>query len=285
MSMKTSDDKTKIETYSTSDHAKTYRALAPGPNRNTAEIQSDFETLMQDGFVIIRDLITSDEIDIIKQEASQLLGRAGRNPFEGLQTQRVYNVLSKTRCTDLMGEHPRVLGVLDRLFQPNYLLSQSQIINIQPSEAAQTLHFDDGFYRIPRPRPPLGAATIWAIDDFTEENGATVIIPGSHKWGEDGKPERSQTLPAVMPAGSVVIFLGTTWHGGGENRTERPRLAVTHQYCEGYLRQQENYLLELSRETVRGLSPQLQALVGYSVHPPFMGMVNGQHPLRLIDED
>jgi len=71
--------------------------------------------------------------------------------------------------------------------------------------------------------------------------------------------------------------------GGGQNRSEAPRLAVTHQYCEGYLRQQENYLLELSRETVRSLSPQMRALVGYSVHPPFMGMVNGQHPLRVIE--
>jgi ectoine hydroxylase-related dioxygenase (phytanoyl-CoA dioxygenase family) len=86
-----------------------------------------------------------------------------------------------------------------------------------------------------------------------------------------------------MPAGSVLFFLGTTWHGGGENQTIAPRLAVTHQYCEAYLRQQENYLLELSKETVKSLSPALQALIGYSIYPPFMGMVDGMHPLRTLE--
>ena len=85
-----------------------------------------------------------------------------------------------------------------------------------------------------------------------------------------------------MPAGSVIFFLGTTWHGGGQNRSNAPRFAVTHQYCEAYMRQQENYLLELSKDTVRTLSPELQALVGYSIYPPFMGMVNGMHPKRKL---
>lgn len=87
-----------------------------------------------------------------------------------------------------------------------------------------------------------------------------------------------------MPAGSVVFFLGTTWHGGGQNRSDAPRFAITHQYCDAFLRQQENYLLELSKDTVRALSPELRSLVGYNIFPPFMGMVNGMHPLRLLEE-
>jgi len=241
-----SDDKSKIETYGKTDHAQTYRALTPGLERDTPDIRADYENLMRDGYVIIENLLDLETLEFIKTEAAKLLGKTGRNPFEGIQTQRVYDVLSKTRASDALAEHPRILGLLDRLFEPNFLLSQSQMINIHSGEAAQTLHFDDGFYRIPR-------------------------------------PNRKDAISAIMPAGSVVIFLGTTWHGGGQNRSEAPRLAVTHQYCEGYLRQQENYLLELSRETVRSLSPQMRALVGYSVHPPFMGMVNGQHPLRVIE--
>jgi len=208
-------EKSKIETYSTADHAQTFRALTPGPERDTPSIRTDFDILMRDGYVVIQNLLDQGTLEAIKSEAAILLGKTGRNPFEGLQTQRVYNVLSKTRAIDALAEHPRILGLLDRVFEPNFLLSQSQIINIHPGEAAQTLHFDDGFYRIPRPRPALGAATIWAIDDFTEDNGATVIIPGSHEWGEDGMPNRKDTIAAVMPAGSVVMFLGTTWHGGG----------------------------------------------------------------------
>ncbi|MEQ1819185.1 MAG: phytanoyl-CoA dioxygenase family protein [Terricaulis sp.] len=126
---------------------------------------------------------------------------------------------------------------------------------------------------------------MWAIDDFTIENGATVIIPGSHEWGANLGSERSEAISAVMPAGSVIFFLGTTLHGGGENRSNAARFAVTHQYCDAYLRQQENYLLELSRDVVRQMSPELRALVGYSIHPPFMGMVDGKHPLRLLEDE
>lgn len=161
---------------------------------------------MRDGYVIINNLISKETCQQIKQEGLALLGQTGRNPFEGQQTQRVYNVLSKTRITDQLAVHPHILGLMDRLFQPNFLLSQSQIINILSGEVAQSLHYDDAFYRLPRPRQPLGAATVWAIDDFTEDNGATVIIPGSHRWGDDRFAQRSEAIPAVMPAGSVIFF-------------------------------------------------------------------------------
>ena len=273
------------EPYSDADHAGTHRQLQPSAKRDTPEIAADFEALMRDGYVIIKNLLSTQECDAIKEEGLALLGHTGRNSFEGLQTQRVYNVLGKTRATDRLADHPRILGLMDKLFRPGFLLSQSQVINILPGEAAQGLHTDDNFYRLPRPRQALGAATVWAIDEFTAENGATVVVPGSHEWGDDQTPQRTEAIPAVMPKGSVIFFLGTTWHGGGKNQTNTPRFAVTHQYCEGYLRQQENYLLELSAELIRELSPGLQALVGYSIYPPFMGMVNGMHPLRTLDQN
>ncbi|MBJ9955129.1 MULTISPECIES: phytanoyl-CoA dioxygenase family protein [unclassified Acinetobacter] len=277
-------EKLDIHKYNQQDHAKTHRQLQSGSERNTSEIERDFETLMRDGYVIINHLIPKEICSKIKQEGLALLNQTGRNSFEGHQTQRVYNVLSKTRMTDQLAVHPRILGLMDRLFEPGFLLSQSQMINILPEEVAQHLHYDDAFYRLPRPRQPLGAASIWAIDDFTEDNGATVIIPESHLWGSDRIAQSTEAIPAIMPAGSVVFFLGTTWHGGGENHSKASRFAVTHQYCEAYVRQQENYLLELSKETVKLLSPELQALVGYSIYPPFMGMVNGMHPLRTLEQ-
>lgn len=270
--------------YQNADHANTHGQLQPGPERSSLAIDADFEVLMRDGYVIIEGLLSRAQCDAIKADGLALLDHTGRNAFEGLRTQRVYDVLSKTRLTDALATHPRILGLMDKFFLPGYLLSQSQVINIQPGEAPQALHCDDSFYRIARPRPPLGAATVWAIDDFTPDNGATVIIPGSHTWGDDRAGTREEAIPAVMPAGSVIFFLGTTWHGGGENRTDAARFAITHQYCEAYLRQQENYLLELSRERVRAMTPELQSLVGYNIYPPFMGMVNGMHPLRVLDE-
>lgn len=274
---------TRSNDYQHADHAKTYKRITPKKDRKSAVIDADFKTLMRDGYVIIKNLIGKETCENIKRDSEKLLGHTGRNDFEGIATQRAYNVLAKTRVTDQLAEHPRILGLIDLLFQPGFLLSQSQIINILPGEKPQDLHADDAFYQIPRPRQALGAAAIWAIDDFTEDNGATVVIPGSHEWDDKRMGDRSETVAAIMPAGSVIFFLGTTWHGGGQNTSTNARLAVTHQYCEAYMRQQENYLLELSKETVRTLSPEMQAMVGYSIYPPFMGMVEGQHPLRVLE--
>jgi len=266
------------------DLAKAHKQLAPSSARSTPEIVQDYETLMRDGYVILHDLIDADHIEAIKSVAPELLNYKGRNSFEGLKTQRVYDVLSKTVLMDRIADHPRILGLLDRVFLPGFLLSQAQIINILPDERAQMLHYDDGFYRIPRPRPALGAGFVLAVNDFTEDNGATVMIPQSHLWGDDKAPQKDQIIKAVMPAGSAVFFLGTTWHGGGANESTAPRLAMTCQYCEAYMRQQENFLLEISKDRARDMSPELRALIGYSVYPPFMGMVNGQHPERLLGD-
>jgi ectoine hydroxylase-related dioxygenase (phytanoyl-CoA dioxygenase family) len=251
---------------------------------NPAQIEADFQKLIEDGYVVIENLISHEDVATIREVCVPLLDKTGRNSFEGHLTQRLYNVLARTRAADMLVEHPRILALLDRLMMPNYLLSQAQAINILPGEQAQLLHADDGFYRLSRPRPPLGAATIWAIDDFTEQNGATLVIPGSHGWGDDRRPALEEAIPVIMPAGSAVLFAGTLWHGGGANQSEEPRLAFTCQYCEPWLRQQENFLLEIDRATAASLSDTLQSLIGYSIHPPFMGMVDGKHPKRLLTE-
>jgi hypothetical protein len=273
-----------IKDYTGKDLAKTFKQLQPSPERKSELINQDFRTLMSEGYVIIENLITPSQCAQIKNQCMPLMSHTGRNNFEGEKTQRIYNVLGKTRCSDRLADHPRILGLMDLLFRPNYLLSQSQVINILPGESQQAFHYDDSFYQIPRPRPPLGAASIWAIDDFTEENGTTVIVPKSQEWDGQQIPTTERRIKAVMPAGSAIFFLGTTWHGGGENLSSKPRLAVTHQYCEAFMRQQENYLLELDKDIVRSLSPELRSLVGYSIYPPFMGMVDGKHPLRLLNE-
>ncbi|MFE7721299.1 phytanoyl-CoA dioxygenase family protein [Nocardia rhizosphaerihabitans] len=265
------------------DLAGTYRrTVSSGTTVDPALAEADLAAVLRDGYVILPDLLTPEQLDDIRESVQPLLYRHGRNHFEGHTTQRVYSVLNKTASCDRIADHPRVLALLDRLFLPNYLLSMLQVINILPGEQAQMLHTDDGFYPIPRPRAALGAATIWAIDDFTADNGATDIIAGSHRWG-DRLPVESDRAPVVMSAGSCVFFLGTLWHGGGANRSNRPRLAVTAQYCEPWLRPQEAFTLSTTRDTARRVSEDLRRMLGYSIHPPFIGQVDGMHPRRLLE--
>jgi len=240
--------------------------------------------LDRDGYVIWENLLTAEQCGQIRDVVNPWLGHTGRNSFEGRHTQRIYSVLSRTRVCDPLVDNPRVLAVLDRLLMPNYLLSALQAINIQPGEAAQLAHHDDGFYPVPRPREPLAAATIWAIDDFTADNGATVLYPRSHSWGKRRPGPDDEALPVVMSAGSCVFFAGTLWHGGGANSSTADRLAVTAQYCQPWLRPMEAFTLSVSRETARTVSDDIRRMLGYSIHPPFVGAVDGLHPLRLLED-
>ncbi len=248
-------------------------------------VESLLEEVRAESYVIIPELMPRDVLETMRTEVLPMLRHDGRNEFEGRRTRRIYSVIEKTLTLNPFIEHPLILALLDQVLMPNYLLSQVQAINILPGEVAQPLHADDGFYPIARPRPPISAATIWAIDDFTADNGATVIIPRSHLWGDEhpGDGGGHDLVPAVMPAGSVLFFLGTAWHGAGANNTDKSRMAVTAQYCEPWARQQENFSLSISRERARLCSETIQAMLGYSMLFPFIGFVDGRDPKRLLE--
>ena len=239
--------------------------------------------LMRDGYIILKDLVSEEQMEKLRTESQPHLNKMGRNSFEGELTQRIYGLPGKLRSADPFIEHPLVLAHLDRQLMSNYLLSQAQIINIKSGSPAQPFHIDDGFYPIPRPRPAISLATIFAIDDFTEDNGATVVIPGSHKWGEEREPSNDdKTIKAVMPAGSCIFFVGNVWHGGGENNSDGDRMALTCQYCEPWARTQENFFLSVTPEMAASVSENIRRMLGYSIHPPFMGMSEGMHPKRKL---
>ncbi|MDG2051953.1 MAG: phytanoyl-CoA dioxygenase family protein [Myxococcota bacterium] len=250
------------------------------------EVQKFIAQVLERGFVILPNLIGPEIIDAIRTETAPLLTHDGRTVFEGYKTRRIYSVIEKTFACNPIVEHPLVLALLDQLLMPQYLLSQLQVIDVHPGEIRQPLHHDDGFYPLMRPRPAVGAALIWALDDFTAENGATLVYPGSHLWGdvEPDKIDIAAMVPAVMPAGSAVFFLGTLWHCAGENRSPEPRLAATTQYCEPWARQQENYSLAISRHRAQQCSDTIQSLLGYSMQFPFIGFVNGRDPKRLLQD-
>lgn len=250
-----------------------------------ATADSVTDGLRRDGYVIVEGLLTAAEVARAREDMLRVLETTptGRNNFEGFATRRVYALFKKTRAFDEAAVHPLVLGVLDRVLG-HYQLSAPVGIQIGPGEQAQVLHRDEAVYPLPRPHPPVVVNTMWPLDDFTEANGATRLVPGSHLWPGDGAPEgSSETVVAEMPAGCMMLYLGNLWHGGGANRTDRPRLGVILEYVVSWLRPQENHCLAVPRAVVRTLAPRLQELLGYNVFPPFVGYVDGAHPRKVLD--
>jgi ectoine hydroxylase-related dioxygenase (phytanoyl-CoA dioxygenase family) len=247
----------------------------------------DVTTLLQrDGFAIVERYLSPEVVRAKKEDLLRVLRATptGRNDFEGFQTQRIYALFAKTRVFDATATDPLVLGVLERFLGPAFVLSAPTAINIGPGETAQNLHTDDTVYPVTRPHRELVVNTMWALDDFTEENGATHIAPGSHTWTDKRPDGQTETVRAVAPAGSVIFFLGSVYHGGGANDTQQPRLGVILEYCAGWLRPQENHILGVPKEIVRELPERLQELLGYGVHPPFLGNVDGRHPRKYLDD-
>lgn len=247
--------------------------------------------IQRDGYTIIEGVLDAAGLDAFRAGVEPYLGRwRGRNPFEGLRTERIYTLVARGKVFEDLAADPRILAVVGAFLRPGFLLSASHAIRIHPGEAAQSLHFDDSFYPFERPRPPLGMSVIGAVDAFTAENGATVAVPGSHAWGpaevaavRDGA--RPKTIAFEMPAGAAAVFAGTLIHGAGANQSGAPRLGYTNQYCEPWARTQENWFLGIPRERVAAMSPTLQALLGYSLMAPFMGKVSGSHPVKALAAD
>jgi ectoine hydroxylase-related dioxygenase (phytanoyl-CoA dioxygenase family) len=257
------------------------------------------------GYLIFERVVPPDRVAEIRTALAPFLERdlMGRNDFEGLKTNRVYALLAKSPLFADLAIHPLALAFAEAELGPSCLLSALLAINLHPGETVQPWHFDDGGAKVPRPRPALGLSAFWAIDDTTELNGSTEVIPGSHLWdgqaiegaakpgdftnkiapGPDGDPgHRPDAVKMMMPSGSLAIAKGTLWHRGGANLSDRPRLIITPQYCAGWVRQLENMSLAVPAELAEKLPERARELIGYSIHPPFMGHVDGVHPKRLL---
>jgi ectoine hydroxylase-related dioxygenase (phytanoyl-CoA dioxygenase family) len=235
------------------------------------------------GCAVVERFIDDTEVAALRDELAPHREQtpSGRNDFEGFDTRRIYALFAKVRGFDELATHPLLRGVLDEVLG-HHQLSGPVGIDIGPGETAQGLHRDDVVYPLPWPHQQVVLNTMWALDDFTADNGATVIVPGSHRSAPMERPDDSEAVPATMPAGSVMFYVGTVWHGGGANHTSERRLGVILEYVAAWLRAQENHVTAVPVELMRTLSPDLQELLGYNIYPPFLGYVDGRHPRRSL---
>ena len=244
--------------------------------------------IARDGYTIIRNAIEPSLLDELTANL-ELLERifeivASPNLFEGANTLRVYNLLALSPVWQQVPVHARVLPVVEGVLDAGCLISSLSSIRIMPGESAQPIHADDQLMPLLKPHVPTVCNTMWALTDFTDANGATRIIPETHL--ADNSPnygEEYPSVPAEMERGSVLVWHGSLWHGGGANTTDRDRIGIAMNYCAGWVRQQENQQLGIPVEVAKSFSPRLRDLVGYGVYNMLIGHINKRSPVELLE--
>jgi ectoine hydroxylase-related dioxygenase (phytanoyl-CoA dioxygenase family) len=251
-------------------------------------IAAHVENIRRDGYTIVENAVEPSLVDalshdLIRIERTEAVGY-GNNIFAGLRTVRIYNLLARGAPYTAVPVHDNVLPVVDQVLDKGCLVSSISSIGIEPGEHAQILHADDQLMALPRPHVPIVCNTIWALTDFTAENGGTRIVPGSHM--RDRPPnlgEQVDTMPVEMRRGSVLIYNGSLWHGGGANRAKERRTGIAMNYCAGWIRQQENQQLGIPLEVARGFGPRLRRLCGFGLYRGLIGNIDRCSPEDLLD--
>ena len=248
------------------------------------------DEIERDGYTIVADVLSTAEVDAIADDLARLEAtlatRPSSNRFEGTQTLRVYNLLVHGALYQQLPIHPRTLPVVEKVLDAGCLVSSLSSIAILPGERRQPVHADDQLIPLPKPHVAIVCNTMWAITDFTDANGATRIMPGTHKLDRSpGYGEKFETVPAEMRRGSVMIYHGSLWHGGGANHTDQRRIGIAMNYCAGYIRQQENQQLGIPVDIVRGFPRRLQEMVGYGIYNGIIGHIERRHPKHLLADD
>lgn len=234
--------------------------------------------LMKDGGVIVANQVEDDLVERVSSELRQPFDTQGhkfQNEFNGYKTLRLSGILALSSSSAELIAHPRVMEIADAVLLPNcdnYRIGSCTAIEIYPSEDDQELHRDDDFYPIRIPDVEFQISAMWALDDFTLENGATLVVPGSHDLREISSVEETEVTQAIMSKGSVLYYLGSTIHGGGANRTQLPRSGLINTYSLGWLRQEENQYLTIPREIADSFPEHLRRLMGYQVHGKYLGV-------------
>lgn len=246
--------------------------------------------LRDDGCVVIDGLLNATQIDAVDHEVDSYLSRTprGEADFFGHKTRRMGGIVRKSPSSHALIMHPTVLGIMNAILGPNcdrIQLNLTQAIRIESDERQQIFHRDDEFFPIEKNGAEFMINAMWALSDFTEANGATRIVKGSHIGEVDREPPESAVDAAEMQRGSVLVYLGSAVHCGGPNRTGVPRTGLAISYSLGWLRQAENQYLAVPPAVAKTLPKDLRDLIGYTIHRPNLGWYEGQDPSIALEHD
>ena len=268
------------------------------------ESEKHIKEVNEKGYSIAKGVIDPEFCNEIKAEISRM-ERIGppsivQNEFTGYKTLRYFDLLNQAEVWERVAIYPKVTDVIRGVLGNDFLLSTMGTAVIDPAETTQRIHCDDALYGIKRPHKHLVCNTMWALSDFSKDNGATRIVPFSHKlehYPDDqisrgsmqkidptGADQNYECIQAEMPAGSVCFVVGTCYHGGGANVSNERRWALTINYCAGSQRQQENLMLAHTRAKLASFSPELQAILGLKTSNFGVGHINAGDPKTILTE-
>lgn len=249
------------------------------------------DILMRQGYALIPNAIEGAVLDGFYGDLDRVFGETPfcKGPFYGETTKRFGRLLLRSRHAAAFAQHELILGIARKvLLHPlcnTILLNLTQAIEIHPGAPIQFPHRDQDMFGGEKGGRDYMMNVMWALDDFTERNGATRVWPGSHRTDPDGMLPEHESVSAVMPRGSAFIFLGSSLHSGGQNRSAAARRGAIFSYCQGWLRPWENPWLAYPPSVARHFDEELAALVGYRQHLPSLGNFEGQCPSVLLKSE
>lgn len=249
--------------------------------KKAKQILSELES---HGYAVVENLLSQKILEEVSDTLKKRLQDTpfGQNEFVGRRTKRLHSLVGETEAINDVILNETILEVVQE-HCGDALLSATVACQIYPGETKQTFHYDDGVYPLPENFRDFKLGVIWAIDDFKEENGATIVIPSSQGKRYKETPNQIANRETIkMPRGSALIYKGSLWHAGGENLSKNPRLGVIIQYVESWLRPQDSHLISVQINKAKTLEPKLQALLGYSMREPFLGYVKGRNPMEIL---